>query len=101
MERLRKAFREDAAAGQHLRYQVELHGESPGAFWLDVRDGRLELGPGRLARPDVTLFVAFEDLQGVLDGRENPDLLFMADRFRIEGELAVALRLRKLFRAPA
>ena len=34
---------------------------------------------------------------GILSGRENPDLLFMSERLRIDGDLSLALKLRTLF----
>lgn len=101
LERLRKAFRPDSAEGVRLTVQIVLGGPDPGALWVDVRDGRLDSGEGLRGAPDVTFRLASDDLRGVLDGRVNPDLLFLEDRLRIEGELSLALKLRKLFRAPA
>ena len=101
LARLESAFVPEAAAGEHVAYQIELSGEAPGSLWADIRDGRLELGTGRIAHPNVTIHLAFEDFVGVLTGQENPDLLFMEERIRVDGELALALKLRKLFRASA
>lgn len=98
LAQLQKAFDADSAAGEHVRYQLELSGQVPGSVWLDVRDGRLESGTGRVVRPDVTFHLACEDLESVLSGNANPDLLFMEERIRVEGELSLALKLRKLFR---
>jgi len=99
-ERLRKAFCPEAAVGERLTAQLVLSGEAGGHLWVDIRDGRLEAGPGDLAAPDLTFHLSAEDFCGVLEGRVNPDLLFLGDSFRVEGDLSRALELRKLFRAP-
>jgi putative sterol carrier protein len=99
--RLHDAFRADAAAGERVAYQIVLTGPRPGAIWLDVRDGRLAAGEGRMPAADVTFELGHEDLIAVLGGTSNPDLLFMEERIRVDGELSLALKLRKLFRAPA
>ena len=100
LEWLRKAFDSEAARRESVRYQIDLGGEAGADLWLDVRDGLLELGRGRIGGPDVTFRVCEADFLALLAGRQNPDLLFMEDRLEIEGELALALKLRKLFRTP-
>ena len=42
-----------------------------------------------------------EDYFALLVGRENADLLYMAGRLEIDGDLALALKIRPLFRAKA
>jgi len=101
LARLRKAYRPEMAAGEHVTYQIVLSGGSPGVVWVSVRDGRLEVGGGAMPAADVTFELSSEDLMGVLDGTCNPDLLFMEERIRVDGELSLALKLRKLFWAPA
>ena len=75
--------------------------EGAGEIWMSVRDGRLETGEGQMPVADVTFELGHGDLLAVLGGASNPDLLFMDERIRVEGELSLALKLRKLFRAPA
>ena len=96
---LRKAFRPEAAAEVRVLYQLELAGERGGSLWIRVDDGRLELAEGVAPEPDVTFRLGANDFFGVLAGSENPDLLFMADRLAVDGDLSLALTLRKLFQA--
>ena len=37
------------------------------------------------------------DFFAVLGGSANPDLLYTADRLTVEGDLSLALKLRRLF----
>lgn len=98
--RLRGAFRPEAAGGVRLATQIVLTGDPCHRVWIDVRDGRLEVGVGDRAHADVTFVLSSEDFCAVLEGRENPDLLFLGDRLAVEGDLQRALVLRKLFRVP-
>lgn len=100
VEWLRKAFRPDAASDVQVRYRIELGGPEGGALALDVDRGRLEVSVGKGRRPDVIFRLGARAFYGVLVGSENPDLLFMADELVIDGDLSLALKLRKLFNAP-
>ncbi len=101
LEWLREGFRPEAAIGVSIAYQIELQDEPErGQLWLEVQGQRLEVGQGAARSPDVIFRLSAADFYGVLVGRENPDLLFMADRLKVEGKLSLALQLRKLFPTP-
>jgi len=106
---LQTAFCPEAADGA-VAYRIELSGSGGGALLVRVQQGRLETeilredeGTGSnaaAASADVTFSMTAADFYGILSGRENPDLLFMAERLRVDGELSLALKLRSLFQAP-
>jgi predicted lipid carrier protein YhbT len=101
---LRARFDGAAARGLAVRYQFELSGPGGGSFVAHVADGRLDLVPGPAAAADVTFRLAASDFFDVLAGCANADMLFMEERIEIKGDLALALKLRRLFRpaeAPA
>ena len=68
-----------------------------GVLHAHVDEGRLHAASGRIARPDVTFRLSAHDFFDVLAGRENADLLFMERRIEIDGDLSLALKMRKLF----
>jgi len=98
---LRKSFRPDAAVDLEVAYRFELDGPHCPDLELRVISGRLEVGLDEPGAPDVVFRLSSDDFYGVLAGRENPDLLFMDDRLVVDGDLSLALQLRKLFGAPA
>jgi putative sterol carrier protein len=100
LARLERAFRPESAEKIRVTYQLELSGEGGGEIWLEVAGNKLTTGQGHVERSDVTFRLSASDFCGLLEGSENPDLLFMAERLRVEGELSLALQLRKLFRTP-
>jgi len=68
--------------------------------------GSSERRPGaRLTDPSIDAYtnarfrLRASDFFAVLAGRENADLLSTAGRIEVEGDLSIALKMRKLFRA--
>ncbi len=101
LEWLRKHFDAEAARGVSAVYRIELSGPDGGSFGVAIRDGVLHLTRGEGPEPGVVLRLAAPDYFAVLAGRENADLLYMAGRLEIEGDLSLAMKLRTLFRPPA
>lgn len=99
LEWLRKHFDAEAARGASAAYRMELSGPGGGRFLLRVEDGLLDLLPGSDAPAQVVLRLAAADYYGILAGRENADLLYMAGRIEVEGDLQRAMKLRTYFRA--
>jgi hypothetical protein len=97
LEWLTKGFKPDACRSVRVTYQIDLCGEQGGHVWLQVDHGRLQVVEGRGVHPDVIFRLEAADFFAVLAGRENPDLLFMADRLVVEGDLSLALKLRSYF----
>jgi predicted lipid carrier protein YhbT len=101
---LRARFDAEAARGLDVCYEFELSGPGGGSFAAHVADGRLELAAAPAAAADVSFRLAASDFYDVLAGCANADMLFMEERIEIKGDLALALKLRRLFRpaeAPA
>ncbi|MCP4903633.1 MAG: SCP2 sterol-binding domain-containing protein [bacterium] len=94
---LRAHFRSDLPTDLQVTYQVDLRGEGGGIFWARVDGGRLSFGEGRTPRPDVAYQMDAGDFYAILVARENPELLYLEDRIRIEGSMSLALELRVLF----
>src|SRR5207248_5051332 len=57
---MRQSFQADKAKGVHLRYQWQLSGPNGGEWWIEVNDGKFEMGRGKLDKPDVT-FIRSEE----------------------------------------
>ena len=81
------------------------HRRCPGASGGRIRGriagGALDVGVGAAERPDLRLRAQDHDFFALLAGRENAEMLFMADRISIDGDLSLAVRIRTLFRARA
>jgi ubiquinone biosynthesis protein UbiJ len=95
---LRKHFDPEAARGLRVVYALELTGAAGGVIAVRVDGGQLDARAEPVEGADLRLRLAAADYFAVLAGRANADLLFMQDRIEWEGELSLALKLRRLFR---
>ena len=101
LEWLRKRFRPDAAQDVSVTYQLELTGPEGGVLYARIDGGRLEAEEGPAASADVVFHLSADDYFGILAGRANPDILFMDEKIRVDGDLSLALKLRTFFRSDA
>jgi len=46
---------------------------------------------------DVTLIISEENFEGLMDGSLNPQMAFMTGKLKIDGDMALALKLGDLF----
>lgn len=92
------AFKPEAAAGMNAVYQFDLSGNEGGKWYVRVRQGLLEVGEGIDPSPDVTLRAAAGDYVDIAEGRMNPVLALMTGKFKLEGNMALALKLQSIFK---
>ena len=96
-EWLRKHFAPEATRGVRATYQLDLSGTGGGPLRIEVDDGTLLIARGWAESPQVVLRAPTELWCAVLAGRENAELLYMAGRIEIEGDLGLAAKLRSFF----
>lgn len=97
-EWLRKHFDADSARAIRVTYELDLTGPGGGCLSIAIDDGTLccALASGA-GTADARFRVAASDFFGILAGTENAELLFMAGRITIDGDLSQAMRFRKFF----
>ena len=97
-EWLRKHFDADSARAIRVTYELDLTGPGGGCLAITIDDGSLccaaAAGAGRV---DARFRVPASYFFGLLAGTENAELLFMAGRITIDGDLSQAMRFRKFF----
>jgi len=101
VEWLREHFRPEAAVGMRVTYSLDLSGPGGGIVQLAISDGRVAVDRVDDPAADVRLRLSAADYFRVLAGGANADLLYMEDRLEIDGDLALATKLRTLFRPRA
>ena len=100
VEWMRKHFQAEASEGIDAVYEFEVSGDDGGVWHATVSDGMGEVRFGHAQEPSVRFRIRDEDCWALLAGRENADLLYLAGRLEVEGDLSLALKMRTLFRAP-
>ena len=100
VEWMRKHFKSEASEGLEASYEFDVSGPTGGVWHTRISDGMGDVRFGPAAAPDVRFRIVDDACWALLAGRENADLLYLADRLEVEGDLSLALKMRTLFRAP-
>jgi putative sterol carrier protein len=81
-------------AGMNNSYLFEVEGA--GTWKVDVADGKVTVseGPGDA---DVTIRTSEDTFRAIASGEQNPTTAYMTGKIKVEGEMAAAMKLQKLF----
>ena len=94
---MRDNFHAEKAKGIHLRYLFELSGPNGGDWWIDVNDGKLEMGRGKIENPSVTYMASDQDWVALSNGTLGGKWAFFTGRLKIRGDHALARKMDELF----
>ncbi len=98
MKGMERSFVPAMAEGFAGAIQYVLTGEGrTRAFAVLVRDGRAVVRAGRAGAPAVTLEMAAVTFGRILTGQLDAGMAFMQGTIRMEGDVAVALRIGEMF----
>jgi DNA-binding HxlR family transcriptional regulator len=91
---LRAMFRSDAALQLTARYDLRIDGEM---FVVDVKEGKIQVGPGPAPHADLTLTANLSTLSGLVSGELTPSAAVRSGKAIIVGERQALQRFVKLF----
>jgi len=94
---MRKSFRAEKAKGVHARYQWQLSGPNGGEWWIDVNDGKFQMGKGKIDNPDVTFITSDKDWVALSNGTLSGKWAFFTGRLKIRGPQSLARKLDEIF----
>ena len=94
---MRESFRPDTAVGVHVRYQFELSGPTGGQWWIEVNDGRVKMGRGKIPNPTVTFVTSDKDWVALSNGRLSGIWATLTGRLKIRGDQRMARKLDEMF----
>ena len=94
---MREVFRADKAAGIHARYQWEITGAHGGNWWIEVNDGKMRMGKGKIDAPNVTFVVSDHDWVAISNNQLSGVWAVMTGRMKIRGDKGVARKLDEMF----
>ncbi len=80
---------------EHLAYQFNIHGEGEGAFYVEVRDGKLYIEPYEYYDRDAIFICSAKTLFKMIEGKLDPVAAFTVGKLKVEGDLDKALRLKE------
>ena len=81
---------------EHLAYQFNIIGEGEGAFYAEVKDGKLAIEPYEYHDRDCKFICTAEVLFNLISGKLDPVAAFMTGKLKVEGNLAKAMKIKEL-----
>lgn len=80
-------------------YQFDIGGEEAGVYQIVMRENEAFVQKGQPETPDCTIAMDGEDFKKLMDGRLNPMMAAMTGKLKIQGNLALAMRLNEILAA--
>ncbi len=77
-------------------YQFDLSGDNGGVFHAVVDDGKATVVEGAHDSPNITISMAADDFDAMLDGKLNATSAFMAGKLKVKGDMSLAMKLQSL-----
>ncbi len=98
VKRLYSKVEHTMVPGPDFAFQFHLTGADGGDFYAKSTDGRVEMAAESLEDYQIKVTLAKQDLMDLLDGKIDAMSLYFQGKVRIEGDIALAMKLANLFR---
>ncbi len=92
-----QSFRADKAGAFRGVFQFNLSGDGGGTWNVSVADGACQVAEGKAGKADVTVAMAAPDFAKMIAGELQPVAAFMQGKIRLQGDMAMAMKLQELF----
>ncbi|PYI93535.1 MAG: hypothetical protein DMF03_00705 [Verrucomicrobia bacterium] len=94
---MRHSFRAEKAKGVHARYQWDLSGPNGGQWWINVNDGKFQMGRGKIDNPNVTFIASDQSWVALSNGTLGGKWAFLTGRLKVRGSQSLARKLDEIF----
>ena len=81
---------------EHLAYQFNITGEASGIFYIEVKDGVLDMEPYEYHDRDAMFTCTAKTLKAIESGKLDPEEAVSKEELKVEGDIDKALRLKEL-----
>jgi putative sterol carrier protein len=93
-----EAFRKGAGGSEVKLQQIVTGGpEGERRYWIAIQDGQVDMGPGDVAEPDVTITENYETAVAMARSEVNPVSAFMTGKLKINGSMMTLMQLQGAF----
>ena len=75
----------------HIAVQVNITGEGEGAFYIELKDGKVYVEPYEYYDRDCIFIVSGKDFLKICEGSLNPVMAFTVGKLKVEGSIEKAL----------
>ncbi|MBD5455733.1 MAG: SCP2 sterol-binding domain-containing protein [Lachnospiraceae bacterium] len=82
----------------HLAYQFNIVGEGAGAFYAEVKDGKLSIEPYEYYDRDALFTCKADTLFNIISGKTDPIAAFTLGKLKVDGSIEKALLLKNMIK---
>ena len=97
IELMKLGFNAAGAIGLHAKIQFNFSGDTQGACFLEIADGTLKAEPGTIDCPDLTVNSPFDVWMDIITGTADGQQMFLDQRYKVEGDLALLMQMEQMF----
>lgn len=82
--------------GINATYQWDITGDGGGKWNASFSDDGFEVNEGEADSPNITITIAASDWMDLVAGKLNGQMAFMTGKLKIQGDMALAMKLQQL-----
>lgn len=99
IEKVRKIASEaDVSNVDFLAVQINITGDNPGVFYVEVKDHRISVEPYEYYDRNCAITMNMEDYNKLLDGKLDPMEAFDSGKLTFDGDAGKALELSQFLK---
>ncbi len=99
LEKVRAIGRNTDVSGKDfLAVQVNITGEDPGVFYVEIKDGKASIEPYEYNDRQCAITMDLKDFNKLIDGKMNAVLAYTTGKLKIDGDVGKALEFSKLIK---
>ena len=88
----------DASGRDFLAVQINLTGDNGGVFYVEVKDGRINIEPYEYNDRNCAITMDMSNFSKLIDGKLDPVLAFTTGKLKVDGDVGKALEFSKLLK---
>lgn len=88
----------DASGMDFLAVQVNLTGDNGGVFYVEVKDGRINVEPYPYDNRSCAVTMSLADFNKLIDGKLDPIFAFTTGKLKVDGDVGKALEFSKIIK---
>ncbi len=90
-------FIADKAGDTKATIQFDFSGEVSGSCHMKIEEGKIDAVQGPSDAPDLYIETPFEVWMDIMTGKTDGQQMFMAGKYKVNGDLSLLLRMNELF----
>ena len=80
----------------HLAVEVEIKGEGEGVFYIEAKDGKVNVEPYNYNDRDVRLIASADNFIAIAKGELDPVKAFLTGKLKVDGSMDKALEFKRV-----